>query len=64
MAPAPDGYRSIKIRKDSYDRLQELIHKLAQDGWSSIGSSRRDELTAANVLDEAIRLTLTRTGTP
>lgn len=60
---APAEYHSVKIRKATYDKLQNLIQKLAQDGWASIGSSRRDELTATNVIDEAITIATAKATT-
>jgi len=48
------GYRTIKIRLDSYERLKKIVDKILRDGWRKIGSNRSDQPTLANAIDEAI----------
>ena len=51
---ANDGFRTIKIYQEAYDKLQTIQEQLARDGWSSVGADRHDSATVANVMDEAL----------
>jgi hypothetical protein len=54
------SYRTVKIKITSYQKLQELLERLAHDGWASVGADRRDAPTITNVVDEAISSLLAR----
>lgn len=49
-----DGYRTIKIRIESYEKIRELLDRLMREGWSSVAVDTGRPVTLANVVDEAI----------
>lgn len=48
------SFRTIKIRAESYDKVQEILSRVAAKGWTAVGSKRRSAATIADVVDEAL----------
>jgi hypothetical protein len=47
-------YRTVKITVEGHKLLHELLDKAARDGWSSLGADRKDKVTIASVVEEAL----------
>ncbi len=51
-----NNYKTIKIRNESYDKLQEIQGHVAGSGWSVVGSRRQDAATQGSIIDVALDL--------
>jgi hypothetical protein len=47
--------RSIRVPMDTYGLLQQIVARIARDGWHSLGEDRTDTPTIRSVVDAAIR---------
>lgn len=52
--PRPASYRTIKIRNDTYAKLQVIQAQVAGSGWSVVGSKRQDAATQGSIIDVAL----------
>lgn len=48
------GYKTVKIKVESYERLKKTLEQVIQYGWSKIRAVRQDQPTLANLVDEAV----------
>ena len=51
-----NNYKTIKIRNESYDKLQEIQGQVAGAGWAVVGSKRQDAATQGSIIDVALDL--------
>jgi len=56
----PSNYKTIKIRNESYDKLQEIQGQVANEGWSVIGSKRQDTATQGSIIDVALDMLVSK----
>jgi len=49
-----DGFRTIKIRIESYEKLRALLDRLMREGWTSVAVNTGRSVSLANIVDEAL----------
>jgi len=49
-----DDYRTIKVRAVTYDKMQKLLDRVSQDGWSVVGVERSEPVSLGGIVDEAV----------
>jgi hypothetical protein len=50
----PPRQSPMKVAPETLDRARALVEHIAQNGWASIGSDRRDPPSIAAVVAEAL----------
>jgi hypothetical protein len=48
------AFRTIKVRTESYDRIQRLLTLVAAKGWASLKSKRKSAASIADIVDEGL----------
>lgn len=54
MNMSDPAFRTIKVRTESYDRIQRLLALIAAKGWVAIKSKRSSTATIADIVDEGL----------
>lgn len=54
MTTSGDDYRTIKVRAVTYDKMQKLLDRVSQDGWSVVGVERSEPVSLGGIVDEAV----------
>jgi hypothetical protein len=49
-----DGFRSIKIRVETHEKLRKLIGRIALGGWSGVGIDSDAPVSIWNTIDAAL----------
>lgn len=50
----PTQLHTVRLSKDGFTRMQRLVGIISQHGWAAAGVAKKDRVTIAAVLDEAV----------
>ena len=54
--PRKDPGLPVRVAREVYDRISDLVARASRDGWSSLGIERSDPPSMSAIVDEATRL--------